>query len=142
MAKLLRKFFAFAMISGVGWLIDFGIFYGSTAFLGLPVIPANFISSFFAVSFVFLVSTRKLLALRQDGLRVQTKYLIYLVYQLLLLSIVSLAAQLLYRWLGDLSLVQSYPLLRDNTKLLAKILITPITMVCNFIVMRFLTERL
>ena len=136
MTKLLKKFCAFLLCSGIGWLIDFGIYWLLTAQFGFPVTGANYISSIPAITFVFFVSTRKTFLCRPDGLSKAAKYLIYVVYQLLLLTAVSFLAG----WLHPV-LQGALPALRDYAKLLSKICITPITMICNFFVLRMIAEK-
>ncbi len=137
MQTLLRKFFRFVLTSGIGWVIDFGIFIVLTQLVGLNVLPANYLSSLPAVTFVFLVSTRKTFVCRKDGLRLRTKYIVYVVYQLILISLVSLLGE----WLSHALTGCSVALIAEHAKLAAKILITPVTMVCNFFVLRQLAEK-
>lgn len=136
MSKLIAKFFRFIGISGVGWIIDFVIYTLLTGAAGLPVAPSNYISTVPAITLVFFVSTRKLFLCRPDGLSLRAKYVLYVVYQLLLVTAVSFLAQ----WLaGVLPLL--LPFLGGFAKLAAKILITPVTMVCNFFVLKYLAEK-
>ncbi|MBP3411840.1 MAG: GtrA family protein [Oscillospiraceae bacterium] len=135
MNKLLRKLGAFLLFSGIGWVIDFGIYTLLTGFLDFPVAGANYLSSVPAITFVFFASTRKTFLCRPDGLKKGHKYLIYVLYQLLLLTTVSFLAQ----WLEPL--LSSIPALGEYSKLLAKICITPVTMLCNFFVLRLIAEK-
>ena len=137
---LLEKFLRFVLVSGVGWVIDFSIYTALTKALGFPVVGANCISSFVSVTFVFLVSTKKILENRTGRLTTVQKYLLYVGYQVVLVTAVSLLAGWLDGLLAGLSPVRAVPLLADNTKLLAKLCITPVTMLCNFFVLRRITE--
>lgn len=141
MRNLFKKLFQFILVSGVGWLIDFGIFTLLTKLAGLAVVPSNYISSLIAVTFVFFVSTWKILSNRSDGHSRRLKYVIYVVYQLVLITVVSFLAQWLHELLLGWNLISSVKFLAENTKLLAKVLITPITMICNFFVLRQISER-
>ena len=58
--KLIKQAFKFFGISGIGWLIDFLIYTILTSVLKINVDVSNMISSLVGVSFVFLVSTRKI----------------------------------------------------------------------------------
>ena len=120
----------------MGWIIDFVIFTALTGAVRLPVALSNYISSIPAITLVFFLSTRKLFICRPDGLSRQAKYLLYVVYQLLLLTAVSFLAQ----WLAAV-LPLLLPFLSGLAKPAAKILITPITMVCNFFVLKYLAEK-
>ena len=124
------------MVSGVGWVIDFGIYTLLTGPLLFPVALSNYISSVPAITFVFLVSTRKMFICRPDGLSKKTKYFLSVIYQLILVTIVSFAAQ----WLAE-SLTHLLPAAAQYTKLAAKVLITPVTMVCNFFVLKLIAEK-
>lgn len=136
MGNLISKFFRFIGVSGIGWVIDFVIYTLLTEAAHLPVALSNYISTVPAITLVFFVSTRKLFLCRPDGLSLRTKYLLYVAYQLLLVTAVSFLAQ----WLaGVLPLL--LPFLAPIAKLAAKILITPITMVCNFFVLKYLAEK-
>lgn len=136
MGNLITKFIRFIGVSGIGWIIDFIIYTLLTEVAHLPVALSNYLSTVPAITFVFFVSSRKLFVCRPDGLSKGAKYALYVVYQLLLVTCVSFLAQ----WLaGGLPLL--LPGLRPIAKLMAKILITPITMVCNFFALKYLAEK-
>lgn len=137
MKKLFLQFFGFVGISGVGWLIDFSIYTALTSFTDIPVVYANMISSFPAITLVFLVSTRKIF--KNGGhLPLWARYMLYLLYQLVLVTLVSVAAGKLALWLAVLFGGK----LAAFSKLLAKIIITPVTMTVNFLVMKIMTEKI
>lgn len=132
MRNLLNKFLRFALISGVGWLIDFSVYTALTRLTPIPVAAANYVSSLPAITYVFFVSTRKLLSCKTDRASRLTKYLVYALYQLALVSAASFAMQALS---GVLAGYTQYG------KLAAKILITPFTMTANFFVLRMIAEK-
>ena len=136
MGNILKKMCAFLLFSGIGWLIDFGLYTFLTGVLSFPVAGANYLSSIPAITFVFFVSTRKTFQCRPDGLSKGKKYLIYVIYQLLLITAVSFLAQWLDSLYGNL-----LPQLKELSEILAKITITPITMLCNFFVLRLIAEK-
>lgn len=136
MGNLISKFFRFIGVSGIGWVIDFVIYTLLTGVAHLPVALSNYLSSLPAITFVFFVSTRKLFLCRPDGLSLRAKYVLYVVYQFVLVTGVSFLAQ----WLAVV-LPALLPFLSGLAKLAAKILITPITMVCNFFVLKILAEK-
>jgi putative flippase GtrA len=154
----MKKFLRFLVISGGGWLLDFGIYSLLTMVLELPVWLSNFISSFAAISFVFFTATRHAFVLHKGGLSLRQKYLAYLMYQLVLVSAVSFLAQwlaldllpeLALRLSGNPVLADSgasvpalYRIALDYGRMIAKIIITPITMICNFFVLGWITEKL
>lgn len=136
MRNLLIKFFGFLGVSGIGWIMDLILYTLLTHLCGLPVAVSNYLSTIPAITFVFFASTRKLFVCRPDGLRKSVKYALHVVYQLLLVTAVSFLAQ----WLADY-LPTLLPALSPFAKLASKILITPVTMVCNFLVLKNLAEK-
>lgn len=136
--KLFVQAVRFICISGVGWLIDFAIFN----FLHLVVenvAVCNWISSFVAISFVFAVSTRRTFVQKNGGINLKLKFMIYVFYQLLLILAMSALLSVIN---AKLQTVFSEPDLAKYSAMIAKIAVTPITMVLNFIVMKFLIERI
>lgn len=132
MRSFLNKFFRFALISGVGWLIDFSVYTALSRLTEIPVAAANYLSSLPAITYVFFVSTRRLLACKTDRVSKLTKYLVYALYQLALVSAASFAMQALAGALAEFT---------QYGKLAAKILITPFTMTANFFVLRAIAEK-
>ena len=85
MQKLLQQGGFFVVISGIGWLLDFGIYALLTGPFSLPVLWSNMLSSLPAVTFVFLFSTRKIFAANHGHWSLRQKYLFYLCYQAVLI---------------------------------------------------------
>lgn len=137
--KIFKQFLSFLLVSGVGWLIDFTIYFLLTHFAKLNVALANVISSIPAITYVFLISTRKIFKSSTSKISLKYKYLIYFGYQLILVSCVSLFGEFLHDKLINIITIS---FLLNNLKMVIKILITPITMTINFIVMKNLIERL
>ena len=140
-SSLLRQILSFLFVSGIGWLIDFGVYFILTTWFGFSVIQANLVSTAPAVLWVFWFSSRHIFAANKTGLNLYQKCLIYFAYQMLLIVGISLFAGLLYDQFMASGLVQ-YELLYENIKMLIKIAITPVTMTINFIVMKSLLEKL
>lgn len=137
--KILKQFINFLFLSGIGWLIDFTLYLLFSNIFNLKIIHSNILSSIPAVTFVFFVSTRKIFSKNNSRISLKEKYLIYFLYQLILIVLISLLAQYLYLLsLKNISMNVELKLL----KIIIKILITPITMLINFIVMKFLIEKL
>ena len=137
--KILKQFINFLFLSGIGWLIDFTLYLLFSNVFNLKIIHSNILSSIPAVTFVFFVSTRKVFSKNNSKILLKEKYLIYFLYQLILIVLISLLAQYLYLLsLKNISMNVELKLL----KIIIKILITPITMLINFIVMKFLIEKL
>ena len=136
MKKLIIQFLKFLLISGTGWLIDTTIYTILTVILKYNVIFSNILSSIPAITFVFFVSTRKIFLTHIGKFSLKQKYLIYILYQIILIVTVSIIGQMLYNI--------SEPLLNNKglLKIIIKLTITPITMITNFFVMKFLAEKL
>lgn len=138
--ELFYQFVNFMLVSGIGFIMDFGVFYFLTAALCIKVVYANMISAVPAITWVFLVSTKKIFQEGHTDIPVWLKYIIYLFYQACLLVCVSWLAQFIYDYLEPY--VVGYEIVYKYLQLLCKCLITPITMICNFIVMKNLAERI
>lgn len=136
-----KQILSFLLISGIGWLIDFSFYTILTKLFELNVMSSNMISAIPAVTYVFIVSTRKTFSKKTDSnLNIIIKYLIYFGYQVFLLFVVSYLGQALYNYAMTLNI--KYDIILLNMKLIIKIVITPITMIANFMVMKNLIEKL
>lgn len=138
MKKLFYQALRFVGISGIGWLLDFTVFNVLNLWFA-RVDVNNVISSLVGVCFVFAVSTRKTFVQKENGIPLKWKFVVYVLYQLVLIFAVSL---LLARLNVLLLSVLAGSALESFSALLSKILITPLTMICNFIVMKLLIERI
>lgn len=136
MKKLIIQFFKFLLISGTGWLIDTTIYTILTVVLKYNVIFSNILSSIPAITFVFFVSTRKIFLTHIGKFSLKQKYLIYIVYQIILITTVSIIGQILY------NISENLLSNKELLKIIIKLTITPITMITNFFVMKFLAEKL
>ena len=135
--KLFSQFIKFLFVSGIGWLIDFSLYAVLTIEFNLKIFYANIFSSIPAISYVFLISTKKIFTKsHRNNLTIIQKYIIYFIYQLLLIFIISIVAQNLY------ILVEKYNLNFKMMKVIIKILVTPVTMTINFFIIKYLAEKL
>ncbi len=135
--KLFSQFIKFLFVSGIGWLIDFCLYAILTIEFNLKVFYANIFSSIPAISYVFLISTKKIFTKsHRKNLTIIQKYIIYFIYQLLLIFFISIVAQNLYIFVGK------YDLNFKMMRIIIKILITPVTMTINFFVIKYLAEKL
>ena len=141
MVSLKRKALRFILISGCGWLMDTAIYMLLTTFASVPVQYANIISSLPAITFVFFMSTKKAFEQKESRIGLQYKYIVYVVYQAVLVVLISMLAGFLFRCLEQ-SFLYEYELIATWGKFLIKCLITPITMTVNFFVMHFLIEKI
>ena len=131
----------FLITSGVGWIIDFFVFTILTRFFSIEVIYANIISSIPAITFVFFVSVKKTFVVRRKKFRLKDKYLIYVAYQIILVLCISYIAQELYLALREMATFRQ-TVIYSNLSIITKILITPITMITNFFIMKLIIEKI
>lgn len=137
MKAFVKQALHFFGLSGIGWLLDFGTF----TLLGMfseNLVLNNFLSSWVGVSFVFFTATRNVFK-NNSRISLRIKYLIYLVYQFILILLMSKlldAINMLLITKIDITFVKSY------AGILSKILVTPISMILNFFVMKYVIEKL
>lgn len=136
----IKQFSKFILISGTGWIIDLVIYYILSNKLNFSVGISNFISAIPAITFVFTISTKRVFENNKNKITIKQKYIIYFIYQMLLISLVSIVAQIIFNK-GQQSVFLKYFLIEDNLKLIIKLLITPITIIINFFVMKILSEK-
>jgi putative flippase GtrA len=127
----------FIGLSGIGWILDFGTYTG----LGLVwnnLVVNNTISSWVGVTFVFIFATRKVFN-NVSKIPLKWKYVIYLLYQCILIFLISKLLNKINVILVtniEISFVQQF------SAIIAKILVTPLTMFLNFLVMKGIIEKL
>lgn len=137
MKKLFIQAIRFIGLSGIGWILDF------TTYTVLGVISANLvlnntISSWVGVTFVFLLSTR-IVFKNKSKIPLKWKYVIYLLYQCVLIFFIS---KLLNRVNVYLLTHVALAVVKNFSTIISKILVTPITMVLNFVVMKGVVEKI
>lgn len=136
MKKLIIQFLKFLLISGTGWLMDTTIYTVLTLIFKYNVVFSNILSSVPAITFVFFVSTKKVFLTYTGKFNLKQKYFIYILYQMILIITVSVIGQILY------NMTENLLNNKDLLKIIIKLVITPITMITNFFVMKFLAEKL
>ena len=137
MRHIIKQAIRFIGISGVGWIIDF-IIYNTLSYIGCRVFISNIISSMVGVSFVFWFSIRKTFVAKSNGIKLKYKFIIYIAYQCILIFLISQLVDII-----NVSMMSSgITFIHDYSITISKILITPITMICNFVTMKILVERL
>lgn len=139
---LIKQMYCFLMISGIGWLLDFGTFLLLTNIFEINVGYANMLSSIPALTYVFMNSTRKVFQVRISKCSLKLKYVFYFIYQMILVSAMSAVAQMLFNSFTSIQLLQDMKFISEHLELFAKLIITPVTMICNFIFMKILAEIL
>lgn len=135
--RLLGQAVRFVGLSGIGWILDFSTYIVLSRICENLVLD-NFISSWVGVTFVFIFATRKIFE-NNSRIDLKWKYLIYIVYQVLLIFLVSKLLGLIDSFIvSNISLA----VVTRFSAIIAKILVTPITMILNFFVMKGLIEKL
>lgn len=136
--RLTKQALGFFGFSGIGWILDFTT-YTILSFWIENLMLVNIISSAVGVTFVFIFSTHKVFIKNNSKVPIWGKYLIYLAYQVGLVYVMSL----LLSAINDF-IVQTFTweLIQKGSAIISKILVTPITMVVNFIIMKILVEKL
>ena len=135
--ELFHQALRFIGLSGIGWLLDFSV-YTVLSFLSEDLALNNMLSSLVGASFVFIFSTRFVF---RDSHRIPLffKYLIYVVYQLVLIWLISH----LLAWVNSVILMLfSAKLIVSLSALLSKMIVTPITMAINFFAMKLVIEKI
>lgn len=114
----------FALVSGAGLAIDFGLFLTLVELLNVRPGPANFISAAAAVTLVYFVSARRVFDYR--GRFLLPLFALYVVYQVLAVAIASFAVD----WLAANIFAPA----------IAKLVILPLTFTANFLFMSAITR--
>ncbi len=136
--KLIVQAFKFFGISGIGWIIDFGVFTLLTKVVHVPAGVGNIISSLCGVTFVFFTSTIKTFAVKTERFTRKQKYIFYVLFEIVVILVASKCIGIL----SDLFTRTTVDWAVTFAPILAKICVTPFTMVCNFLFMKILTEKI
>lgn len=136
-------FLSFAIISGLGWLIDVFSAVGLVQ-LGLSPFLASFVGAGLAVTFVFVVSRWMVFEARQA--RTASDFALYVVWQVFAITVASVAVAALAHLLEPvasrlLAGAASLPEPLAAATGAGKVMVTPLTLVANFLFLRWLTER-
>lgn len=137
MKNILLQAMRFVGLSGIGWILDFCTYTGLGFFSGNLELN-NIISSWVGVTFVFMFATRKVFE-NNSKISLKWKYAIYLCYQVILIFFISK----LLNWINIVIVDKvTVELIINYSAIIAKLLVTPITMILNFFVMKGVIERL
>lgn len=134
----MRGFLGFAALSGTGWLIDLGLTMGLVRG-GMPAFWASIIGAATAVSWVYLASRLSIFGDKKIG--TGADFGLYVLWQICAITAasfgVAMLTKLLLPWVEAIMGAQSGFLAAG----LAKILITPATLLANYAFMKWLTEH-
>lgn len=136
---LFRQLLKFVGVSGIGWILDF-FTYTILGLLSSHLFYNNFISCLVGATFVFVVSP-KIVFINKGELPKFVKYAIYIAYQIMLIYFLSYAlVEINSVLVGVLQSISSWCV--SYSYVLSKILITPLAMICNFIVLKVIFEKI
>lgn len=127
----------FIGLSGIGWILDFAMYTG-LGFVSDNLAINNMISSWIGVTFVFIFATRKVFE-NNSRIPLKWKYFIYIAYQVVLIFAISKILTQIN--VVIVNIVEIEPIVHFSA-IISKVLITPITMILNFFVMKNVIEKL
>lgn len=137
MKQLLKQGIQFIGLSGIGWILDFSV-YTIVGVWSKNLFFNNILSSWIGVTFVFIFSTRTIFQ-NKSKISLKWKYFIYLLYQCILIYMIS---KLLIEVNNFILVNINFWIIRNFSNIISKVLVTPITMVLNFIVMKGIIEKI
>ncbi|KHL25877.1 hypothetical protein PK98_04620 [Croceibacterium mercuriale] len=139
---------AFALISGIGWLIDFTLF-NLLAATGVSLFLANLVGAGVAVSLVFVAGRRFIF--RDSRTALPVAIAAYIAWNVAAILLASQAVAVLGQWLATPALMVragnilgSLGLTLDPLYLvppIAKVAVTPVTMYLNYLAMGIIIEQ-
>lgn len=133
--RFIQMFLYFALLSGLGWLCDFGTFTLLVKIAHMPNFIANFISSYVGVTFVWFTSLRTVF--KYSGEKHHTFLILYWGFQFFSILVYSQLLQMLAEKIHHTDLFMQFS---QNSAIISKILITPFNLITNFIFMKVLTR--
>ncbi len=137
MKNFINQVLRFIGLSGIGWILDFFTYIG-LGNISENLIINNIISSWVGVTFVFAFATRKVFT-NKGSIPLRWKYVVYLLYQCVLIYFISRLLDILN---SAITYYLQIGILLMLSPIIAKILVTPVTMILNFFVMKGIIEKL
>lgn len=137
MKNLILQAVKFIGLSGIGWILDFGV-YAVLVSVSSKLMLNNIISSWAGVTFVFVFATRNVFK-NKSRIPLKWKYVIYILYQMILILVISKALNAV-----DMIIMNNTnnEMILKLSPAISKILITPVTMILNFGVMKGVMEKI
>jgi putative flippase GtrA len=128
-----KSLIIFILLSGTGWVCDFGTFTLLTRLTDASGFTANFISSYVGVTFVWFASLGVIFKHGGEG-----RSIFLLVYWCFQLVSILAYSQLLHMVSSTISGMAQLAQVAGNPAMAAKIIITPFNLVTNFMFMKLL----
>lgn len=135
----MRQALLFVAASGTGWLIDTSVFLLLSGPGNWGVVPANIVSGSCGALFVFALSARGIFQRNQGSLGQKIGAL--LVFNAVVIIASSLALGVIASMLALGAAQLGWDVTPGALRLVAKVLVTPVTLALNFVVIRYLLER-
>ena len=135
----LRQFALFVMVSGLGWLLDVAVLMLLGGPGGWPIWAANVASGTCGALLVFAAAASGIFR-RNDGSMVQ-KAAVLLAFNV---PVIVISSAVIGQVLAGLSLAAGaagWSVAPGLLRLAAKVVVTPFTLLLNFVVVRFIVER-
>lgn len=126
-----RRAFGFVLLSGLGWCLDMSLFYGLVHALEFLPGLANLASATTATMAVFLVSRVLLFDGARRGLKPILGYFFYTEINIMLSAA---AIEAIARYLSA-----THALQLTMAAIAAKVLVTPVSLACNFFVTHWIS---
>lgn len=133
---LATKYLSFVVISGIGLCIATLTLWLGVRLLQFSPFVANFLGDVLAVTYVFVVSARRTFVHAHRFML--TKFLVYVAWQFVHITAISWAVAALVGWTIFVQLVSAFA----PVEVVAKLLVTPLTVTANFVVALLLIERI
>ena len=137
MNNLLKQIINFLGFSGIGWILDFTM-YTLLAYIGINLFICNVVGAVVGLTFVYIFSTRYIFK-NTGRIPLWGKYIIYIAYQIIQVYLVSKLLVIVNNILVthiSLTFIQTF------SPVISKCLVTPITMVLNFIILKNMIEKI
>ncbi|MGG6194186.1 GtrA family protein [Pantoea allii] len=131
----IRNALYFIILSGLGWCIDLIVYSTLVVIFKVSAAPANFLSSYAGLTFVWFTSLKYVFNKKTN--KQSTFLLLFWSWQFLSIIVASKAVEHLSSYLNAYSFLTNV-----NTDIVAKIAVTPVTLLCNYLFMRFLTSKM
>lgn len=132
----MKRVIKFVFVSGLGFFIDFILYSILIRLIDLDIFIISMFTSLVGVTFVFFTSTKKVFETNTSRIPLKYKYLIYVVYQIILIL---LCSQIIV-FLNGIFTNSSITLISKYSKEIAKLCIPPVTLTINYFVMKKITK--
>jgi len=132
----LKRVIKFVFVSGIGFFIDFILYSILIRLINWDIFIISLFTSLVGVTYVFFTSTKKVFETNTTRIPLKYKYLIYVVYQIILILICSKII-VLFNGVFEKS---SISIISKYSREIAKLCIPPITLTINYFVMKKLTK--